>query len=76
MESHILQTVRVIQVVQLATEHGSQTSDVVLTNKPDGHKSHIPVVVLKIYPALELHELLQVVKLKQSKQPDIPQLEH
>ncbi len=47
-----------------------------LTNNTTGHKSHIPVVVLKIYPALELHELLQLVKLKQSKQPGIAQFKH
>jgi hypothetical protein len=48
----------------------------VLTNNTTGHKSHPPVTVLKIYPALELHELLQLVKLKQSKHPGIAQLKH
>jgi hypothetical protein len=62
--------------VQLATAHGSHAFDVLLTNNPIGHKSHLPVVVLKIYPALELHELLQLVKLKQSKHPKIAQLKH
>jgi hypothetical protein len=38
---------RVVQVAQLGTAHGSHKLFVALGNKPEGHRSHKPVVELR-----------------------------